>query len=206
MRENASAFDLGAGLGVATLPALRAGALVMANDIDNRHLDEIKRHAEAEGLETRLVTDSRPLQEIGAMGPVDAVHASNVLHFLSGAEIEKAMSWMWRTLKPGGKAFIQMQSPFCGHFQAFYPEYERRKSDGLRWPGEIEGAKRYAPAEIQHLVADFNHVMEAEMLSEVFRNEGFEIEFAGYYTRPGLPEVSRNDGRENLGLVARKPD
>jgi len=109
---------------------------------------------------------------------------------------------MHQTLKKGGKAFLQMQSPYCGQLHAFLPEYEIRKASGLKWPGEINESSLYAAPEIRHMMADFNHVLEAGIVAEVFRSAGFSIEYADYYTRPGLPDVCRVDGHENLGVVA----
>jgi len=189
LREPA-VIDIGAGYGVASLPAMEAGAYVIVNDIERTQLDHVAELARENGLEHRCKLLSAALPNLPEVPPLDAVHASNVLHFLNGEQIGSTADWMHGALKPGGKVFIQMQSPYCGHFQ--------------KWPGEIEDARRYAAAEICHLVGNFSHVLEADIAAEVFLRAGFSIDYADYYTRPGLPEVSRLDGRENLGLVAVK--
>jgi SAM-dependent methyltransferase len=202
--DRPTVIDIGAGYGVASIPALEAGAYVIVNDIQQEQLDHIADLARTHGFESHCRLLNAALPDLPDVPPLDAVHASNVLHFLTGAEIIQAAAWMHRALKPGGKAFLQVQSPYCGHFHSFLPEYEIRKAAGLRWPGEIEGARLYAAQEVRHMMADFNHVLEAEVVADVFERAGFSIEYADYYTRPGLPEVSRFDGRENLGIVAVK--
>jgi polyketide synthase PksL len=197
-------IDIGAGYGVASIPAMEAGAYVIVNDIEQKQLDYIAEITCAKGIDKLCQLMNAALPNLPDVPQLDAVHASNVLHFLTGVEIVKAVSWMHRALKKGGKVFLQMQSPYCGHFHSFLQEYEIRKAAGLKWPGEIYEAKRFAVEDIRHLTVDFNHVIEAEIVSEVLRGAGFSIEYADYYTRPGLPNVCRFDGRENLGVVAIK--
>ena len=203
-RNELTVIDIGAGLGVASIPAMEAGAIVIVNDIEQQHLNHIAELARTKGLEKRCLLMNASLPNLPDVSPLDAVHASNVLHFLTGNEIVQAAQWTHRTLKTGGKAFLQMQSPYCGQLHAFLPEYQSRKLAGIKWPGEITDSLHYATSEISHMMADFNHVLEAEIVTEVLREVGFSIEYADYYTRPGLPEVCRFDGRENLGIVAVK--
>jgi hypothetical protein len=202
---NALVIDIGAGLGVASLPAMQAGACVIVNDIDSSHLMAVASEAKVRGLANQCRPLLASLPDLPDLEPLDAIHASNVLHFLSGDQLARAAAWMFSALKPSGRAYMQMQSPFCGHFRAFYPRYQMRVKRGDRWPGEIDDAKRYAPAEIAHLIANFNHVLDGERVVALFEANGFEVLSWRYYRRPGLPLVSQNDGRENLGVVVRKP-
>lgn len=199
--ENPTVIDIGAAFGVASIPALEYGAHVIANDIADAHLAHIEARARELGYAGKLRTLNARLPALPAINDLDAIHASNVVHFLTGAEITLAAEWMFRALKPGGRAYLQMQSPFCGHFQAFFPEYENRRQAGLLWPGEIENARDYAAPSIRELTASFNHVIDKNIAARAFAGAGFSINYCEYYTRPGLPEVSRLDGRENLGVV-----
>jgi hypothetical protein len=58
---------------------------------------------------------------------------------------------------------------------------------------------------LQHLPSSIN-LFDAEVLSAAFATEGFDIEIAKEYSRVGIPESLRFDGRENVMLIARKPD
>lgn len=202
--DNPSVIDIGAGYGVASIPAMEAGAYVIVNEIERSQLDQIATQSKTKQLEQHCEFLMAALPNLPDVNALDAVHASNVLHFLTGNELEQAAKWMCRNLKPGGKAFLQVQSPWCGQLHAFLPEYLERKASGLKWPGEINNAPRYAVEEIRHMMSDFTHVLEAEIVSKVFQDAGFAIEYADYYTRPGLPDVCKFDGRENLGVIAVK--
>jgi SAM-dependent methyltransferase len=194
-------IDIGAGLGVATLPALAAGAFVIANDISEPHLQAIGKDATRAGTRDRLELLKAALPDLPHVGALDAAHASNVLHFLTGPEMEKAVAWIWDSLKPNGRAYIQVQSPYCGHFQAFLPEYFRRKKLDLQWPGEMYNAREFASPEVREMTPQFTHVMEADHARGLFERAGFGVEYCDYYRRPGLPKICWLDGRENLGLV-----
>jgi SAM-dependent methyltransferase len=197
-------IDIGAGFGVATLPALAAGAYVIANDISSAHLEAIEIQARSTDARDRLTTLKAALPHLPYLEGLDAVHASNVLHFLTGAEMIEAARWMWRSLKPNGRAYVQVQSPWIGHYQAFLPEYHRRKALHLRWPGEMHDARRFAAPEIRDITPEFGHVVEAEVARQLFEQAGFDVEYCEYYRRPGLPKVCWLDGRENLGMIAAK--
>jgi 2-polyprenyl-3-methyl-5-hydroxy-6-metoxy-1,4-benzoquinol methylase len=203
-RRSPSVIDIGVGLGVASLPAMRAGAFVIANDISEEHLKHVGVLANVEGFSDRVQLLNAALPKLPELKPLDAVHCSNVLHFLSAAELMKAAKWMFRSTIPGGSVFIQTLSPFAGHFRNFLPVYVSRKQKGDEWPGEIVAAKDFVLPSLRHMTPDFMHVLESEYLAKVFADAGFQIAFCDYYTRPGLPEPCRFDGRENLGLVAHR--
>jgi SAM-dependent methyltransferase len=202
--QNPRVIDIGAGYGVASIPAMEAGAYVIVNDIDQSQLDHIADLVREKNFQRQCQFLNAALPNLPDILQLDAIHASNVLHFLTGDEIVLTAKWMYRNLKNGGKVFLQMQSPWCGQLHSFLSEYEMRKASGLKWPGEIDDVTRYALEGIRHMMADFNHVLEAEIVADTFREVGFTIEYADYYTRPGLPEVCRFDGRENLGVVVVK--
>jgi len=198
----ARTIDIGAGFGVGTLPALALGARVVANDISQQQLQHIAQLAQQAGLRQNLELLEAALPELPPLKGLDAIHASNVFHFLRGSQMIAAVSWMASAVKSDGKVFLQTVSPFAGHLQRFLPEYQRRKREDLRWPGEIEAARDYADASVRHMTPPFMHVLESFAAVALFEAAGFTVEYADYYTRPGLPAVCRSDGRENLGVVA----
>jgi 2-polyprenyl-3-methyl-5-hydroxy-6-metoxy-1,4-benzoquinol methylase len=195
-------IDIGVGLGVAALPALRAGAVVVANDISEAHLNHVCELATAEGFSKKIRPLNAALPKLPEIKGLSAVHCSNVLHFLSSSEIREAAKWMFNSTMPGGRIFIQTLSPYAGHFQMYLPIYESRKQRKERWPGEISGAKNFVIASLRDMTPDFMHVMEIEYLSSLFSDAGFEVIYCDYYSRHGLPEPCRLDGRENLGLIS----
>jgi SAM-dependent methyltransferase len=197
-------LDVGAALGVATLPLLGTGAEVIANDIEPEHLQHITDRAREEGTGHRLKTILGRFPYIPEMQDLIAVHCSNVLHFLTGVELTDAFAYTQRALRPGGRLFIQVGSPYVGHLNAFRQTYEQRVKEGIRWPGEIENAREIVPESVRRETPGFLHALSAEILTRGLKEAGFSICFSDYYTRPGLPEVCKNDGRENAGVIAAK--
>jgi hypothetical protein len=49
------------------------------------------------------------------------------------------------------------------------------------------------------------HLLDDETIARPFADAGVVIEKVEMYMRKGLPEYLKYDGRENLGLIARKP-
>jgi SAM-dependent methyltransferase len=199
----AKTIDIGAGLGVATIPTLKIGASVIANDIADEHLRQIELIAEREGVRDKLSLLNASLPHLPMLQYLDAIHASNVLHFLTGSEMRAASRWMASALRPGGRFFLQTISPFAGHFRGFRTEYDKRKAAGMPWPGEMAAAKDYVAVSLRNMTPPFMHALDVPTATTLFQNAGFEVEYCDYYRRPGLPEICWLDGRENLGIVGR---
>jgi len=74
----------------------------------------------------------------------------------------------------------------------------------VRWPGWIEDlTPLFFPSDSQYLPASL-HFFDADVLSRAFETSGFIIEVAKEYSRSGLPEILKYDGRENVMLIAHK--
>jgi SAM-dependent methyltransferase len=198
-------LDIGAGYGAATLAALMVGATVIANDLDNSHLESLaasipsEMRNRVEMLSCRFPQDlTFPSQHFGA------IHASNVLHFLTLSELEAGIKLMFQWLVPKGKVFVMASSPYQQSYTNFIPVFEQRKMAGVRWPGWIEDLTQYSShPTLQYLPKSLN-CFDAEVISRAFLAEGFIIEIAREFTRTGIPQNLRYDGRENVMLVARK--
>jgi len=199
-------LDIGAGLGVATLPLLKAGARVIANDIDEFHLRGIAQRAAEIGYGAALTTVLGKFPQDLTFRGLDAVHCSNVLHFLPGDEIITGTRRIYEWLKPGGKMFIQVGTIFAGHIRKLVPEFEQRRRKGVVWAGETDRAKDLVLLKFRHLTPDFMNYLDEPPLVEAFERVGFRTKHAVYYTRHGLPEDCMNDGRENFGYIGEKPN
>lgn len=199
-------LDIGAAYGVCTLPALATGATVIACDVEPRHLDALVATC-PEADRPRLV----PLIAAFPGGPhladnsIGAVHAANLLNYLTGAELVRGAELLFRILRPGGRVFTVSGTPFAANVKEFIPIYEANKSSGAEWPGEAYRLRTLcAHPSIQDL-PDFLHLLDDQVLTRVFEQAGFIVEEAAMYERAGLPGYLRWDGRENLGLIAGKP-
>jgi predicted SAM-dependent methyltransferase len=201
----APVLDIGAAFGVCTLPALAAGATVVACDIEARHLDALLQNCPPEH-QSRLVPiiAQFPAGPRLADGSLDAVHAANLLNYLTGEEITRAAELIFGWLRPGGQVFTISGSPYAANVQEFIPVYEERKRAGADWPGEARGLHDLCSHPSVQDLPDFLHLLDAEVLVNSFEAAGFVIRRAELFERAGLPEYLRWDGRENVGLIARK--
>lgn len=201
----APVVDIGAAYGVATIPALEAGANVIAVDVDAEHL-EILRHRVPSACSSRLQTMAASFPEELRFEPnsIGAFLASQVVHFLSPDRLETAAARLFEWLIPDGKVFVTAASPYLGNLIEFMAEYDARKRAGEAWPGYVIDAMKYAP---EPWLNPFLPVLllEPEILSRVFRQAGFVVEKADFIARPELPPQMQMDGREGVGLIARKP-
>lgn len=198
-------LDIAAAYGVATLPALEAGAYVIANDLDPRHLEILKSKVPSKFLERLNLKPGKFPQDLDfPEESLSAILASHVFHFLTGEETLEAVHSMYKWLKPGGKAFAIIGTPYVKMAEDFIPLFHQRKQQGEPWPGLIEDLSIYKhkrSADLPKLM----HYMDDEIVRRIFTEAGFIIEKLGMFARPDFPEDMRLDGKENVGIVARKP-
>lgn len=196
-------LDIGCAYGVATLPALAAGARVLACDLDARHL---------EILAQRVPARDRPRfrSQPGAMPDVDfpagsfaAILCARALHFLRARDIERTVRKMHDWCAPGGRIFLVADTPYIGPWWKLAPEYERRKREGCPWPGFVPDFPALLPDGIDRAgQPSFIHPLDPDILHRVVRQAGFEVIEAAFLDA-GPP---RRTPRSHAGVIARKPD
>ncbi len=199
------ALDIGAAYGIATIAALSHGALVIANDIDPRHLEILRERLPKEArprlsLKPGAFPDELHLPE----GSVGSILISRVLHFFDGPCIEHSAQRAFRWLAPGGKIFIVAETPYLGTFREFIPIYEERKKAGIPWPGLVDNISRFIPPDHAKALPKMMNLLDEDVLVRVFKKTGFAIERSGTMARPDFPTNVQFDGRESVGLIARK--
>jgi SAM-dependent methyltransferase len=148
-------LDIGAGFGVATIPALKHGAGVIANDIEKSHLDTIQKEASDLGYEDHLEIVLGRFPGDLAFAELDAIHCSNVLHFLRGEEIVAGAARMHSWLRSGGKVFIQVGTIYAGHVKRLLPQFEERRKNGVKWAGETDRAREFVCPELKNAIPEF---------------------------------------------------
>jgi SAM-dependent methyltransferase len=199
-------LDIGAAFGLATLAALEAGATVIANDLEPSHLAVIATSVPAAHAPRLVLIPGRfPRQLRLAEGSLGAVHASNVLHFLTGAQLAIGMASIAHWLAPGGKLFVQAATPWQQPFERFIPVFETRRREGAEWPGWMEDTTEYSTHRRLSQIPPSIHLLDDETLRRIAGNAGLEVEAAWLYRRADLPASLFLDGRESTGLIARKP-
>lgn len=199
--------DIGAAFGVCTLPALATGATVIACDIEPRHLEILVANC-PETDRPRLVplVVEFPNGPNFADGSIEAVHAANLLSYLTGRDLIRAANLMFRMLRPGGQVFTISGTPYAKNIREFIPVYEDNKRRGVEWPGELYGLHDLCHHPSIDDLPDFLHLLDDEVLPRVFEEAGFVVTEARMYKRAGLPDYLSWDGRENVGVIAMKPE
>jgi SAM-dependent methyltransferase len=198
-------LDIGCAYGAQTIAALQAGARVVANDIDKRHLQILQNAVASElSLNLRTRVGSFPAIRLPA-NAFGSILASNVMHFLDGPTLERAISRMFSLLQSNGKVFIKVISPYNTPFlEKFTPQYERRKAAGEKWPGVVQDMREVlGPAERGDQVIGLTHYLEPSILAPAFEAVGFRIDQAEFAS--GKTVKDETSERRFTYLTATKP-
>ncbi len=200
-------LDLGCAYGVAAIPALEAGARVVASDLDQRHLDILAgRVDEKPRKNLQCVQGKLPDMDFAA-DSFDAILCSRVLHFLEGDDIDTATGKMFRWLKPGGRITLVCDTPY-GIWRNVAPVFEANRKKGERWPGAVKDLSPYLPEGARGKPAKgpaFMNLLDVVLLKRICSEAGFVVQRSGFIDRSDLSGVGRMDGRENAGVDAIKP-
>lgn len=198
-------LDIGAAYGNATLPALRAGGTVIANDLSASHLSVLASAASGEDRKRLIVMPARFPEEIRlGEGSVSGVLAAQVLHFFDGPTVEAAFQSVFRWLEPGGAFYVVVMTPSLSFYRQLRPEYEQRARRGERWPG-IFDPHPIAPPDWRERLPPMVHLFEKDVLRRCAEEAGFTVVDLEYFCFRQFPAPHRTDGREYLTLTARKP-
>jgi hypothetical protein len=204
-RPGLMALDIGAAMGVATIPALAAGATVHANDASLEQLQQLEANTPAEHRDRLRIHPGRFHRDFKFQAEAfDLAHASNVFHFFTGRQLEQSASLLQHVLKPSGRVYVLAATPYMGPFSSFIPAYEENVRNGVLWPGWIENTRQFCT---HRLISNFPksiHLLDEAVLTRVFGKAGFEIEQCWTLRRWDLPKSIHFDGRENVALIARR--
>ena len=200
-----TAIDIGAALGIATLPALAGGAHLLANDSSQQHLLELKnRTPEADKAHLTLMPGRFHRDIKLPAESLDLAHASNVFHFFTGRQIEQSAALLQHALRPGGRAYIIAATPYMSTFEAFIPTYEARVQAKAPWPGWIENTRDFSTHRLLSNLPKSIHLLDASVLTRVFEAAGFETERCWQFRRRDLPKSIHLDERESVAWIGRK--
>jgi SAM-dependent methyltransferase len=199
-------LDIGCAYGVAVKRVLAAGGRVCACDMDERHLDVLSNAVDPVGkLRLRCVAGILPHVDFEKCS-FGAILCSRVLHFLEGGDVQLSVSKMHRWLRPGGKVFLIVDTPYSGaSAYKVIPEYERKKALNDPWPGFMPDFEKYMPADSNvKFDTSFIHLMDPDTLARVCEQAGFTVENKGFMAR--IANLSRADAmrRDHATVVAVK--
>lgn len=201
---NDKVLEIGAAYGIATLKALEEGARVIANDIDERHLEILYKNSPIKHRDRlTLLPGSFPEGLHMNNESVSGILISRVLHFFDGQTIEQSLRTAYGWLKQKGKLFIVAETPYTKNWADFMPEYERRLKVNDKWPGLVLNSSEYTKVRLNQ-IPKMVHWLDKKVLMRAVQEAGFYIEKIDYINRIDFPEDVKLDGRESIGAIAVK--
>jgi len=177
-KEGLPSIDIGAAYGIISLRALEKGAILIANDVEKRHLLILRKSAPKRNLSRLLLNISSFLEQtVFPANSVGAILLRRVIHFLTPAQLEIAIDKVAQWLRPGGSVFIITMSPYHYSLKSFDKVYEKRWIKGNSWPGEIFTMRDYVP-DCAKDIPDYLHVMDTRPLIQALEKRGLIVKQA----------------------------
>lgn len=208
--------DLGCAYGSASIQAAKLGAQqVLACDMEHEHLQILKARAAKDGILPKISFKLGRFPENISFIPntIGAVLASLVLAYLTKEELDIGLKSIFQWLEPGGKLFIVSYSIYIEEFSnaKFKKEYERRVNSNAKWPGYFEDFNEFSSIANNNIntksVPLRLHFFDINPLTASLKDIGFEIETSEYLDGKtnGAVQETLYDGREMIGIIAKKP-
>lgn len=198
-------LDIGAAMGVATIPALAAGATVHAIDPSAEHLETLRNLTPPEHRQRLMVHTGRFPRDLKLPpGALHLAHASNVFHFLTGRQLELGAALLQRLLVPGGRVYILAATPYMAPFASAIPTFETNLRNQVDWPGWIPNTRLISSHRLLDQLPKSIHLLDESVLTRVLTSAGFAIEECRLFRRRDLPKSIQFDGRENVAVIARR--
>ena len=151
-------LDAGAAYGLTTIHALKKGATVICNEIEQKQLDYI--------AHIKSITDEekkRLYLKVGSIIDIDfpsnsigAIHISRVMHFFNPKQVEKFFEKAFNWLVPNGRCYIVTMSQY--HYanpHGFSEKYNQDIKNGVEWPGMINDYKFKNEDYVLHAICPF---------------------------------------------------
>jgi 2-polyprenyl-3-methyl-5-hydroxy-6-metoxy-1,4-benzoquinol methylase len=151
--------ELGCGPGAASLYLADLGAEVTAIDVSQKAIDDLAAHCATHGIRNVRAICTTAL-DIGALGPVDFVYGSMILHHIE--PFDRFVPVLRELVKPGGKAFFYENSAMSSLLVWF-----RTHVVGKFWVPKYGDDQEFplTPAEVRELGKQFDVQVEIpEML------------------------------------------
>jgi SAM-dependent methyltransferase len=229
-KRNARVLDVGCSYGLQSIAALKKGAEVVAVDIGTEEL-EVLRATCPDRYRSKLEIICGRFAEVDLpTRPFDAILARLSLHFTDGKTLEHNIAKMFEHLKPGGKVFVMTTTEYAIRLAKMRQEYERRKANGVKWPGYFHDMDRYRSNRekdvlegevevngwdvtvcvsnpLSRMFVGPMHFIELEALAQAFEHAGFCVEESEHFPEP-KGKVNRRravNGREFGFVIATKP-
>jgi len=197
-------LDIGAAYGNATVPALAAGATVLANDLSATQLAVLAAGVPPSNQKRLVLLPGRFPEELSLPeNSLDGILCALVLHFFDGPGVQRAMAALHRWLAPGRAVYIAVITPSNSYYRETRASYAERERNGDPWPGIVDPRPLH-PTRWRPQLPEMVHLFEKDTLRRVAEEAGFRVESLEYFCYRNFPEHFRTNGQEYLSLIARK--
>jgi len=201
MSKDKPVADLATAYGFSSKILLNSGFKVIANDLDERHLDELWNSVSSEQKKNLELRPGNVLDLNFEKKSLSGIVAIKLIQFLEGQQIRILFKRFYDWLAPNGFLIIATSSPFIGRsFKNFDDEIPRKYYEKLRnkceWPGQFFPVKDILKSEkvVSNLPENFNLICNDILIREannagfsVFKCEYFDMDFENKrYVRDGL--------------------
>lgn len=198
-------LDIGTAYGAVALEIAARKKHIIANDIDQRHLDIMMNSADSEQQKyLQPLLGAFPHELAFEANSIGAIGIFRVLHFFAPEQWIIALRYLFNRLAPGGKLFMTNESPYFGTMKEFIPIYLDRKRLNYPWPGLMKDME-YFDASRKGDVNSLINLLSVSETQAALKEAGFKIECISYLNRYGIyPQDALYDGRESVGVIAVK--
>lgn len=176
-------LDGGASYGYATVAAVKAGATVIMNEMDQKNLDIATKNKELTDKDRErlyLALGILPYDLDLPENSIEAIHMARVLHFFHPKDFEEMFKRAAKWLVPGGRFFLLTASPYHYAASEHLAEYNEKFAKGEKWPGEINKFA-FSPGgnEPAKTTGTYLHVVDPKVLMRVASENGFIVKELG---------------------------
>lgn len=196
-------LDVGTAYGLSVLEVLKNGGKIIANDIDQFHLDTIAENSTAYQENLRLsCVDIR--QAHFEKHSLSSILFSRVLHFFSLEEIIQTLKNASYWLAKGGYIYIVNETPYFGTLSSYLPLYQIKKERGdIRASYlTLDEAKSYFCPTKRDFVTSPIFLFDEDVLEYIETHTPLCLKQKGYLNREGyFPRDALYDGRESLWAI-----
>lgn len=205
-KQDKPILEIGAAYGAISIAALKAGATVIANDIEPQHL-QILYNQTPEDCRSRLtLLPGRFPGDINLpFSSLSGCYIARTLGFLKIPDMQRGLKILFDCLRPKGKILIISATVFTVALKNIIPIYEQRCRDNEEWPGYFTGLKDMVLDRYVAYTPDTLNFFDPTVLSRELKNAGFVVEDAHFFARTDFPPKYQLDGREACVAIARKP-
>lgn len=199
---NDKVLDLGCAYGFVVKHVLENDRQIIACDLSPHHLEVLIKSSPQDKLDKLHVYPGKFPQDVTLpVSSIAAVLTTRMFHFLEGETIEKGLDKIYSWLKPAGKLFFTVVTPYnIAIKEGCLPTYLQRVKEGDKWPGVIENQWEINPAHKEY-VEPYLHVFDIPQLEALLPKHGFKIEEINLFDYPNDVD---SGGKGHVGLIAAK--